>query len=55
MIGFDCIVYKRRHTSFMTYFPAYKQTGHFTERETVYCNLNSDMVEGVDCPVLTTR
>ena len=31
----------------MTYEPYYKQIGHFIERETVYCNLNGNMVEGV--------
>ena len=41
--------------SFMTYFSSYKQTGHFTGRETAYCNLNSNMIEGVGCPVLATR
>ena len=36
--------------SFVTYHPYYKQRGHFMERETVYCDLNGNMVEGVGCP-----
>ena len=39
----------------MTYHPSYTQIGQFTERETVYCNLNNNMVEGVGCPVLAAR
>ena len=39
----------------MTYHPSYTQIGHFTGRETVYWNLNSNMVEGVSCPVLAAR
>ena len=35
----------------MTYHPSCTQIGHFMGRETVYCNMNSNMVEGVDCPV----
>ena len=38
----------------MIYFPPYKQIGHFTGRETVYYNLNSNTVEGVGCAVLAT-
>ena len=48
-------VYKGRDTSFMAYRPSYKQIGHFMGRETGYFNLNSWMVEGVDCPVLAAR
>ena len=36
----------------MTYHLPYTQIGHFMGRETVYCNLNSNMVEGAGCPVL---
>ena len=51
MIGFDCIgLY--RDTFFMTYHLPYTQIGHFMGRETVYGNLNSNMVEGACCPVL---
>ena len=39
----------------MTNHPSYTRIGHFMERETVYCNLNSNMVEGVGCPVLAAR
>ena len=44
-----------RDTFFMTYHPSYTRIGHFMGRETVYCNLNSNMVEGVGCPVLAAR
>ena len=33
----------------MAYHPPYTQIGHFMGRETVYCNMNSNMVEGVGC------
>ena len=36
----------------MIYHPSYTQIGHFMGRETVYCNLNSNMVEGVGTPAL---
>ena len=39
----------------MIYHPSYTQIGHFMGRETVHCNLNSSMVEGVGCPVLAAR
>ena len=56
MIGFDCIYFNKwRDTSFMAYRPSYKQIGHFMGNETVYCNLNSNMAEGVGCPVLVTK
>ena len=35
----------------MTYHPYYTQIGHFMGRETVYCNMNSNMIEGAGCPV----
>ena len=43
MIGFDCVCLYR-DTFFMTYHPSYTHIGHFMGRETVYCNLNSNMV-----------
>ena len=46
MIGLDCICLYR-DTSFVTYHPSYTQVGHFMGRETVYCKLNNNMVEGV--------
>ena len=56
MIGFDCIYFNKwRDTSFMAYRPSYKQIGHFMGHETVYCNLNSNMAEGVGCPVLIAK
>ena len=39
----------------MTYHLPYTQIGQFMGRETVYCNLNSNMVEGAGCPVLAVR
>ena len=40
----------------MTYHPSYTQSvGHFMGRETVHCNLNSNMVDGMGCPVLAAR
>ena len=48
-------VSKRRDMSFMTYQPSYKQIGHYMGRETVYCNLSSNMVEGEGCHVLAAR
>ena len=53
MIGLDCICLYR-DTSFVTYHPSYTQIGHFMGRETVYCKLNNNMVEGVGCPVLAS-
>ena len=35
----------------MAHRPPYKQIGHFMGHEAVYYNLNSNMVEGVGCPV----
>ena len=52
---FIAFVYKWLETSFMAYHPSYKQMGHFMGRETVYCTLNNNMVEGVGCPVLCAR
>ena len=52
MIAF---VYKVQDMSFVTYHPSNKQISHFMGRETVHCNLNSNMVEGVGCPVLAAR
>ena len=43
-------VYKRRDISFVTHHLPYKQIGQLMGRETVYCNLNSNIVEGVGCP-----
>ena len=31
----------------MTYHPSYTHIGHFMGREAVYCNMNSNTVEGV--------
>ena len=45
-------VYKGRDTSFMTYHPPYKQVPSSCSWGTVHCNLNSNMVLGVGCPVL---
>ena len=39
----------------MAYHPSYKQMGHLMVRETAYCKLNGNMVEGVGCPVLCAR
>ena len=39
----------------MTNHLSYTQIGHFMGRETVYCNLNSNMVEGVGSPALAAR
>ena len=39
----------------MIYHPSYTQQGYFRGRETVYCNLNSNMVDDVGCPVLAAR
>ena len=39
----------------MTYHTSNKQIGHFMGCETVYCNMNYNMVEGVGCPVLAAR
>ena len=46
------LFYIWRDMSFVTYHPSNKQLGHFIGRETVYCNLNSNVVEGMGCPVL---
>ena len=35
----------------MTYYPSDTQIGHFIGRETVYCKMNNNMVEGVACLV----
>ena len=55
MIGFDCICYKGPDMYFVACHLSNKQIGHFTGRETVYCHLNSNIVEGVGCPVLAAR
>ena len=52
MIAF---VYKGWDTFFMAYRPSYKQIGHIMGHETVYCNFNSNMVEGVGCLVLAAK
>ena len=52
--GFDWICLYR-DTFFMPYYPPYMQIGHFMGSETLYCNLNSNMVEGVGCPVHAAR
>ena len=39
----------------MAYRLSYKQIGNFMGHETVYCNLNSNMVEGVGFPVLAAK
>ena len=48
-------VYKGRYWSFVTYHPSNKPIGLFIGCETIYCNLNSNMVEDVGCPVLAAR
>ena len=53
-LDFIAFVYERRDTSFVTHHLPYKQIGQLMGRETVYCNLNSNMVEGVGCSVLAS-
>ena len=39
----------------MTDHPSYTRIGHNMGRETVYCNVNGNMVDRVGCPVLAAR
>ena len=39
----------------MTYDSSYKQIGKFIGRETIYCNLNSNIFAGVGSPILAAR
>ena len=55
MIAFDCICLSRTIYVLQDINPSKKQIGHFMGRETVYYNLNSNMVEGVDCTGLAAR